>query len=125
MVEEVENGKSTANPAVLLYRPQDLTVELRQPSYFDHTEIRKFSPIILRAVKVPLRDSGGEVKLGGVGACNLLCEVKIEIPVAPLLTFMLSKPVVQVLISIFILSSLLLLNSGTAFLPLFFLLPKT
>lgn len=58
----MEDGKSKANPAVLLYRPQDLTVELRQPSYFDYTEIRKFSPVILRAVKVPLRDSSeGEV----------------------------------------------------------------
>lgn len=68
MVEEMENSKSTANPAVLLYRPQDLTVELRQPSYFDHTEIRKFSPVILRAIRVPLRDSGGSfVNIGEEG----------------------------------------------------------
>ncbi|KAK8404151.1 hypothetical protein O3P69_000308 [Scylla paramamosain] len=69
MVEEVEDGRSRASPAVLLYRPQDLTVELRQPSYFDYTEIRKFSPIILRAVKVPLRDSseGGVINIGEEG----------------------------------------------------------
>ncbi|MPC18889.1 EF-hand domain-containing protein 1 [Portunus trituberculatus] len=65
MVEEVEDGRSRASPAVLLYRPQDLTVELRQPSYFDYTEIRKFSPVILRAVKVPLGDSS-EGTIGGV-----------------------------------------------------------
>ncbi|XP_042233318.1 EF-hand domain-containing protein 1-like [Homarus americanus] len=57
MVEEVEGRQLRASPAVLLYRPADLTVEMRQPSYFDHTEIKKFSPIILRPVKVPLRDT--------------------------------------------------------------------
>lgn len=58
MVEEVEGDRSgSASPAVLLYRPADLTVELRRPSYLDYTEIKKFSPLILRAVKVPLQDT--------------------------------------------------------------------
>ncbi|XP_069949278.1 EF-hand domain-containing protein 1-like isoform X2 [Cherax quadricarinatus] len=55
MVEEVEGGQLGATPAVLLYRPADLTVELRQPSYHDYMEIKRFSPIILRAIRVPLR----------------------------------------------------------------------
>ncbi|XP_069190607.1 EF-hand domain-containing protein 1 isoform X2 [Procambarus clarkii] len=57
MVEDGEGGQPGASPAVLLYRPADLSVELRQPSYFDYTEIKKFSPLILRATKVPRGDT--------------------------------------------------------------------
>lgn len=57
MVEESEGGRPAASPAVLLYRPEDQTVELRRPSHLDHTEIKKFSPVILRAVKVPKYDT--------------------------------------------------------------------
>ncbi|XP_066988435.1 EF-hand domain-containing protein 1-like [Macrobrachium rosenbergii] len=66
LVEGVDCGQPAVSPAVLLYRPEDLTVELRQPSYFDHTEIKKFSPVILRAVKVPLSDTrkSGFVDIG-------------------------------------------------------------
>lgn len=57
MVEESEGGRPTASPAVLLYRPEEQTVELRRPSHLDHTEIKKFSPVILRAVRVPKYDT--------------------------------------------------------------------
>ncbi|XP_069995746.1 EF-hand domain-containing protein 1-like [Penaeus vannamei] len=66
MVEESEGGRPAASPAVLLYRPEDQTVELRRPSHLDHTEIKKFSPVILRAVKVPKYDTrkAGFVDIG-------------------------------------------------------------
>lgn len=57
MVEESEGGRPAASPAVVLYRPEDKTVELRRPSHLDHTEIKKFSPVILRAVRVPKYDT--------------------------------------------------------------------
>ncbi|KAK7068833.1 hypothetical protein SK128_026560, partial [Halocaridina rubra] len=66
LVEGVDGGQPAVSPAVLIYRPEDLTIELRQPSYFDHTEIKKFSPILLRAVRVPLTDTrkSGFVDIG-------------------------------------------------------------
>ncbi|XP_037792269.1 EF-hand domain-containing protein 1-like [Penaeus monodon] len=66
MVEESEGGRPAASPAVVLYRPEDKTVELRRPSHLDHTEIKKFSPVILRAVRVPKYDTrkAGFVDIG-------------------------------------------------------------
>lgn len=54
----VEEGDGGAMAAVLLYRPETLTVELRLPAHLHLPEIKRFSPVLLRPVKVPLRDSG-------------------------------------------------------------------
>ncbi|KAK3894187.1 hypothetical protein Pcinc_002044 [Petrolisthes cinctipes] len=54
----VEEGDEGAMAAVLLYRPETLTVELRLPAHLHLPEIKRFSPVLLRPVKVPLRDSG-------------------------------------------------------------------
>lgn len=52
--EEVENKPKKATSAILSYRLQDGKVEIRKPINFEETEIKKFSPILLRWTKVPL-----------------------------------------------------------------------
>lgn len=72
----VEEGDGGAMAAVLLYRPETLTVELRLPAHLHLPEIKRFSPVLLRPVKVPLRDSG-EGKSGTRAILTEWCMLKI------------------------------------------------
>ncbi|XP_076060574.1 EF-hand domain-containing protein 1-like [Oratosquilla oratoria] len=56
--EKIVTGRIEQRPAVLLYRPHNQTVELREPADKEFAEVRRFGPVILRPTKVPLEGYG-------------------------------------------------------------------
>ena len=57
MVEEIlSEDRCKATAAVLSYRLADDKIEIRRPTAFEDIEIKRFSPILLKWSKVPLKD---------------------------------------------------------------------
>ncbi|RXG62073.1 hypothetical protein Avbf_17873, partial [Armadillidium vulgare] len=61
--EEIGAGKRPhETSAILSYRVSDAKLEIRKPSSFSEMEIKRFSPVILKWVKVPISQYHNAVK---------------------------------------------------------------